>query len=61
MPRSCAADNASASGTLISKNRESGRPPDVMTVSRVSPSTSSIVRNRVPSDSSTAKIVTMLG
>ena len=27
MPRSCAADRASASGTAISKNRERGKPP----------------------------------
>ena len=61
MPRSCAADSASASGTAISKNRVRGRPPGGMRVSRPSPSTSSMARNRLPPASSTEKIVTMLG
>ena len=61
MPRSCAADNASASGTPISKNCGSGRPPGTMRVSRLWPSTSSMAINRLPSASSTEKMVTMLG
>ena len=43
------------------KMRERGRPPFGMTLVRVFPSTSSIVRNRRSSASSTEKIVTMWG
>ena len=60
-PPWCAATSASASGIARSSTRGSGRPPAITSRSRLCPSISSIVRNRIPSTSSIEKRVTMFG
>ncbi len=60
-PFSWAADSASAMVMPRSTTRATGRPPGVTCWSSPWPSTSSMVRNRKPSASSTVNSVTMLG
>ena len=52
---------ASASGTAIVSSRSRGIPPFGVSSRSGRPATNSIVRNAMPSASSTEKIVTMLG